>query len=186
MKELIFDEQELIDQCLRNNRKAQELLFSNHYDDLYALAMRYLSDHHDTEDAVIRAFTRVYKNLNGFTYQGKGSLGKWIRTILINESLRILKKRNVMNFENETTEIDSKSVQPDGLQELQNADIIRLIEQLPDGYRTVFNLFVIEGYSHKEIGVMLGISENTSKSQLSKARNQLIGKLEERRSYGTL
>ena len=186
MKELIFNEQELIDQCLKNNRQAQELLFSYHYDDLYALAMRYLSDHHDTEDAIICSFTRVYKNLNGFTNQGKESLGKWIRTILINESLRILKKRNVLSFENDTIEMEPRSVQPDGLQQLGNADIIRMIEQLPDGYRTVFNLFIIEGYSHKEIASMLGISENTSKSQLSKARNQLIEKLEGNRSYGTI
>ena len=186
MKELIFNEQELIDQCLKNNRHAQELLFNNHYDSLYVLAMRYLGDHHDTEDAIICSFTRVYKNLNGFTFQGKGSLGKWIRTILINESLRILKKRNAFTFENEADQNEVRSLQPDGLQQLHNADIIRLIEQLPIGYRTVFNLFIIEGYSHKEIASMLGISENTSKSQLSKARNQLIEKLEGNRLYGTI
>ena len=186
MKELIFNEQELINQCLKNDRLAQELLFNNHYDDLYALAMRYLSDHHDAEDAIICTYTRVYKNLNGFTFQGKGSLGKWIRTILINESIRILKKRNVIRFEKESYQKDIRSLQPDGLQQMHNADIVRLIEQLPAGYRTVFNLFIIEGYSHKEIASILGISENTSKSQLSKARNQLIEKLDGNRSYGTL
>lgn len=185
MKELIFDEQELINQCLQNDRYAQEMLFNHHYDDLYALAMRYLGDHHDTEDAIINSFARVYKNLSGFTFQGKGSLGKWIRTILINESIRILKKRNTLRFENESFQKDVRSMQPDGLQQLHNADIILLIEQLPAGYRTVFNLFIIEGYSHKEIASMLGISENTSKSQLSKARNQLIQKLNGNRSYGT-
>jgi RNA polymerase sigma-70 factor (ECF subfamily) len=92
----------------------------------------------------------------------------------------------VLSFENDTIEMDIRSVQPDGFQQLGNADIIRMIEQLPDGYRTVFNLFIIEGYSHKEIASMLGISENTSKSQLSKARNQLIEKLEGNRSYGTI
>ena len=155
MKELIFNEQELIDQCLQNDRHAQELLFRNHYDELYALAMRYLSDHHDTEDAIICSFTRVYKNLSGFTYQGQGSLGKWIRTILINESLRILKKRSVLSFEDESELKDIRSLQSDGLQQLNNADIIRMIEQLPAGYRTVFNLFIIEGYSHREIASML-------------------------------
>jgi RNA polymerase sigma-70 factor, ECF subfamily len=186
VKERIFNEQELIDQCLKHNRHAQELLFNNHYDDLYGLAMRYLGDHHDTEDAIISSFARVYKNLNGFTYQGKGSLGKWIRTILINESLRILKKRKVFHFDSDSEKNSLRSSQSDGLQQLQGVDVIRMIEQLPAGYRTVFNLFIIEGYTHKEIAYMLGISENTSKSQLSKARNQLIEKLQGNKSYGTV
>jgi RNA polymerase sigma-70 factor (ECF subfamily) len=186
VKELIFNEQELIKQCQRNDRQAQELLFNNHYDQLYGLAMRYLGDHHDTEDAIVIAFTRVFKKLGGFVYQGKGSLGKWIRTILINEAIRILKKRNVLLYDENTAQLDIQSVQPDGLQQLHGADIIKLIEQLPAGYRTVFNLYVVEGYSHKEIAAMLGISENTSKSQLSKARNHLIDKLNGNRAYGTI
>jgi RNA polymerase sigma factor (sigma-70 family) len=105
--------------------------------------------------------------LPAFTYQGKGSLSKWITTILINESLRILKKRNAFQFENESDQKDIRSLQPDGFQQLNNADIVRMIEQLPTGYRTVFNLFIIEGFSHREIANMLGISENTVKIGLN-------------------
>ena len=186
MKELILNEQELIKRCLNKDRHAQEFLFNQFYDNLYRIALRYLSDHHNAEDAVVTAFTKVYKNLSKFKFNGQGSLGRWVRTILINESIRILKKQRLLQFEADMHLIDREQSEPTGLQQLEASDIIRLIEQLPAGYRTVFNLFIVEGYSHKEIADMLGISENTSKTQLKKARGQLITKIEEERSYGTV
>jgi len=185
VKELILNEKELIKRCIEHDRHAQEFLFNQHYKNLYVIAMRYLSDHHDAEDAIIQSFVRIFKSLNSFTHTGQGSLGKWIRTILINESIRLLKKRNLIQFNEDVRYLEMQHTDPNGLQQMQASDIIRMIEQLPTGYRTVFNLFVIEGYSHKEIAGMLNISENTSKTQLKKARHQLMNKINEERAYGT-
>jgi RNA polymerase sigma-70 factor (ECF subfamily) len=182
---MILNEEELIKRCAKNDRHAQEFLFSQFYSDLYLIAMRYLSDHHDAEDVIIQAFTRVFRGLNKFSYTGQGSLGKWVRTILINESIRLLKKRNLIQFNEDIKHLDFQNSDANGLQQMQASDITRMIEKLPTGYRTVFNLFVVEGYAHKEIAQMLGISANTSKSQLKKARNQLMNNLNGDRAYGT-
>ena len=148
--------------------------------------MRYLSDHHNAEDAVIQSFTRAFKNLRSFSHTGPGSLGRWIRTITINESIRILKKKQLVQFDDNLHGLDNESTDTSGLEQLKASDLVRMIEQLPSGYRTVFNLFVVEGYSHKEIAGLLGVSENTSKTQLKKARGQLITKIQKAQSYGTL
>lgn len=185
MKELILNEQELIRKCIKGDRHAQEFLFNSHYRDLYLIAMRYLSDHQDAEDAIILAFTKVFKSLVKFKNQGPGSLGKWIRTILINESLRILNKKKVLYFQPDLTFLEPSTTAPDALQNLQAADVLSMIEQLPVGYRTVFNLYVIEGYTHSEIGNLLNISVNTSKTQLKKARHHLSNTIKTENANGT-
>ncbi len=183
---MILNEEDLVDKCLKGDRHAQEFLFNSHYQDLYLISMRYLSDHHDAEDAIIQSFTRVFKSLKRFTYQGQGSLGKWIRTILINESIRLLKKKRLLQFSDDVRQLDTHDHEANGLQNMQASDIIRMIEKLPTGYRTVFNLYVVEGYAHKEIAQMLGISESTSKTQLKKARHQLMDQLNNEKGYGTI
>ena len=186
MKELILNEEELVNRCIRDDRHAQEFLYNQFYKELYLIAMRYLSDHHDAEDTIIQSFTKVFKSIKRFSYKGQGSLGKWIRTILIHESIRSLKKRRLIQFDKDLQNLNIQHSDADGLQQLQASDITRMIEQLPTGYRTVFNLFVVEGYAHKEIAQLLEISENTSKSQLKKARNRLIININEDRNYGTI
>lgn len=185
MKELILNEEELVKRCLNNDRHAQEFLFNQFYKELYLIAMRYLSDHHDAEDAIIQSFTKVFKKLKGFNYMGQGSLGRWVRTIVINESIRMLKKRKLIQFDDSVRHLDHQDSTPDALEQLQASDILRLIEKLPTGYRTVFNLYVVEGHTHKEVSEMLGISENTSKTQLRKARQHLVNNIKEGRLYGT-
>ena len=142
---MILSEEELVRRCIKNNRFAQDFLFNKFYQSTYLIAKRYLVDHHLTQDSVILAFTRAFKNLKSFKYQGPGSLGKWIRTIVINESLRILKKRSQLSFDEGFTSNPIEDFEPNGLQLLQAADIMLMIEQLPNGYRTVFNLYAIEG-----------------------------------------
>ena len=185
MKELILNEEELVKRCTKNDRHAQEFLFNQFYKDLYLIAMRYLSDHHDAEDVIIQSYTRVFKSLKNFSFNGQGSLGRWVRTILINESIRLLKKRRLIQFNEDMKHLDFQNSDANGLQQMQASDLIRMIEKLPTGYRTVFNLFVVEGYSHKEIAHMLGISDNTSKTQLKKARHHLMNNINEEKSYGT-
>lgn len=183
---MILNEEELITRCMNNDRHAEEFLFNQHYKNLYLIAMRYLSDHHDTEDVIIQSYTRIFKSLKNFSYTGQGSLGRWIRTILINESIRILKKRSLIQFNEDIKHLEIQNSDANGLQQMQASDITQMIEKLPTGYRTVFNLFVVEGYSHKEIAIMLGISDNTSKSQLKKARTHLMKTINEERAYGTV
>lgn len=182
---MILNEEILIKRCIEGNRHAQETLYSNYYKELYLIAMRYLSDHNDAEDAIILSFTKVFKSLQSFSYQGEGSLGKWIRTILINESIRLLKKQKPINFQAETVLINAAISAPNGLDQLQASDIHLMIEALPTGYRTIFNLYAIEGYTHKEIGELLNISENTSKTQLKKARTSLMNSINKEQAYGT-
>ncbi len=182
MKEVILSEEEIVRRCNKGDRRAQEFLFNKFYKSLYLISKRYLVDHYLTEDAVILTFTRVFKNLKRFSYQGPGSLGKWIRTISINESLRLL-KRNSIRFDDDLTGIQQENGEASGLEQLQAEDIMCMIEKLPTGYRTVFNLFAVEGYTHREIAGMLGITESTSKSQLKKARNSLITSINKERRY---
>lgn len=181
---MILNEEELVEQCLKKERRAQEMLYNHFYADLYRIAIRYLSHHHDTEDAIILTFTKVFKYLKKFTFQGPGSLGKWIRTILINESIRLLKKRKTLHFTEDSHHINLPNKETNGLEQMQVDDLLKMIEQLPAGYRTVFNLFIIEGYSHKEIATLLSISENTSKTQLKKARTHLMNRITTEKMYG--
>lgn len=182
---MILNEEKLIERCLANNRHAQEFLYNQHYQDLYIIAMRYLSDHHDAEDAITLAFTKTYTNLNKFTFQGQGSLGKWIRTILINESIKLLKKRKLINFKEDLQYLNIQTDSANGLEQMLAAELITLIERLPTGYRTIFNLFIIEGYTHKAIAELLHISESTSKTQLKKARSSLMNSINKEKANGT-
>ena len=182
---MILNEEELIKRCNKGDRHAQEFLYNQFYKDLYLIAMRYVSDHHDAEDVIIQSFTRVFKSLKSFCFKGQGSLGRWVRTILINESIRLLNKRSLIQFNEDIKHLEYQNSDANGLQQMQASDITRMIEKLPTGYRTVFNLFAVEGYAHKEIAEMLGISESTSKTQLKKARNHLMNNINGDRIYGT-
>lgn len=148
------------------------------------LVSRYVRDSADGEDVVMMAFTKVFNNLKGFNNNGEGALGGWIRRIVINEALMWLRRRN--NFiMTEISEVGNE-VSLTELSQLPAEDIVRLVNQLPDGYRTVFNLSVTEGYDHAEIARLLGITEGTSRSQLFKAKALLKKMLnQEGFHYGT-
>lgn len=186
MKKVTVNEEKLIEQCIDENRQAQKVLFNHFYSELYLLAMRYLSDHYEAEDAIVLSFTKVYKKLNTFNYSGSGSLGKWIRTILIHEAIRLLHKRRKLHYSNDALHLQIQNEAANGLEQMHAADIQKMIERLPAGYRTVFNLYVVEGFSHKEIAALLGVSESTSKTQLKKARTSLMNTIKKEQSYGIL
>ncbi len=174
-------EQEIISGCRQNNPFAQRYLFDRNYPRSYRLAMRYLANHHDTEDVLSISFTKVFKHIGNFEDRGEGSLHKWINTIVINESIRFLKSKKALLFQ-EDEDVEACGIVPD-LDILDAEEVYQILEEMPKGYRTVFNLFAIEGYSHKEIADLLQISENTSKSQLSKSRNYLIQKISKKFSH---
>jgi len=175
-----LDERILISKCISGNEKAQKLFYDTFANQMFRLCLRYTGDYHDAEDVMIIAFHKVFKNIRNFEYRGDGSLKRWVKTIMINESLMFLKSSRKFMFET----IDNTHIQiADGIENTIDAEqIYQLILKLPDGYRTVVNLFIIDGLSHEEIANQLGISVNTSKSQLSRARALLkeqLFKLEE-------
>ena len=176
-----LDGDELIHLCQNEDPQAQQALYDRFAVKMFRTCFRYLKNEQDAEDVMISGFVKVFKNIHRFENRHKYSLEAWIRRIMVNESLMLLRKNNQFNFVDEFPEIKSKdTILPDS--NLQAEDLYRIIRQLPNGYRTVFNLYVIEGYSHKEIAEQLGVSENTSKSQLSKAKamlRRLLAPLEE-------
>jgi len=178
-----LEELEIIAGCLKNDPSTQRYLFDRYYRRSYHVAMRYLSNHHDTEDVLSISYTKVFRNINQFEYRGEGSLQKWVYTIVINEAIRFLKSKKALFFteDEELLMLNIPMIESSDL--LDTEEVFQVVELMPKGYRTVFSLFAIEGYSHKEIGEMLQINENTSKSQLSKARNYIIQKLKKKNSH---
>ncbi len=146
----------------------QEELYRRFSPKMYAVCLRYASNAEEAEDILQEGFIKVFKKLTSF--RGDGSFEGWIRRIFVNTAIEHFRRRRYLQpvTEKEENSIEGKYLSV--LDELAEKDILALIRQLSPGYRTVFNMYVIEGYSHKEIGEMLGISEGTSKSQLSRAK----------------
>jgi len=170
-------ETELIQGCQRHNRQAQQALYRTYSGKMYSLCCRYVKDRMDAEDVLVTAFTKIYEKIN--QYKGEGSFEGWIRRVVVNESLTYLRKHKNMYLE---MDIEAAAYEPDYHKlenQLEADDLMKMIEELPVGYRTVFNMYAIDGFSHLEIADLLGISENTSKSQLSRARALLQKKLAE-------
>jgi RNA polymerase sigma-70 factor, ECF subfamily len=181
-EKLEFDE--IIEQCKKGEQAAQGVLFNTFYKQLYHLCMRILANHHDTEDVLIMSFTRIFRNIANFEYRGFPSLNKWMKTIVVNESIRLVTARNQLHYTEDMTVYEISSSPEPELDHVDLEKVYSIIETMPVGYRIVFNLFAVEGYSHKEISYMLKISENTSKSQLRKARMHIIEKMKKIQSYG--
>jgi RNA polymerase sigma-70 factor (ECF subfamily) len=148
---------------------AQKCLFDAFADKMLTVCCRYVKRREDAEELLLDGFYKFFKNLHSFTYQGEAALYAWLKRIMINECLMFLRKKNVFTI---VTELAAEEVvlEEAALNNLSAAEIFNLIVTLPVGYRTVFNLYVIEGMEHKEIAALTGITTGTSKSQLSKAR----------------
>lgn len=170
-------DQRLAKQCKKGDRKAQRELYDKYSPQMLSVCRRYVQTVEDAEEVLSNAFIKVFRKID--QYSGEGPLGAWVRRIMVNESLNFIRYKK--NLFVEIEEENHRSFSHTNVQDQLNADhLMALVMELPLGYRTVFNLYGIEGYNHKEIGEMLGISENTSKSQLSKARKHLQQKLGER------
>jgi RNA polymerase sigma-70 factor (ECF subfamily) len=162
------NEDELIKGCVRRERNAQKRLYDTFSSKMYALCCRYVKDSMEAEDVLITAFTKIFDRID--QYKGEGSFEGWIRRVIVNESLTYLRRNRSMYIE---TDLEAADREPDYQHlsdHLEAEDLLNMIQELPTGYRIVFNLYAIDGYSHKEIADQLNISENTSKSQLSRAR----------------
>ena len=161
-------ESDLINGCLNDDRRMQEELYRRFSPRMYAVCLRYAGNAEEAEDILQEGFIKVFKKLDSF--RSEGSFEGWVRRIFVNTAIEhFRRKRYLMPVtEKEENTLEGKYVSV--LDSLAEKDIISLVQELSPGYRTVFNMYVVEGYTHKEIADMLGISEGTSKSQLSRAK----------------
>lgn len=164
-------DQQLIEQCQRGNAFAQKRLFDRYANRMYRVCLRYVRHEQDAEEVLMTGFLKVFRSISSFSYRDEPGLEAWVRRIMVNESLQHLRaNRSLPAFYPEEALDFEPDTAPLADSQLNAESIMELVRQLPTGYRTVFNLNALEGYSHREIAEQLNISENTSKSQLSKAR----------------
>lgn len=161
---------QLVQGCRAEDRRAQRQLFETFSDEMMIVCRRYISCPQRAEAAMIAGFFKFFTSIQRFIFSGEGSIAPWLRKIVINECLMDIRGRINLPEGDERIAETIASRLPTAIDHLSTAELHTLIEALPDGYRTVFNLFVVDGYSHKEIALFLGVTEGTSKSQLSKAR----------------
>jgi RNA polymerase sigma-70 factor (ECF subfamily) len=180
-KATYVNENELIQACKQRDRKAQKLLFDRYSAKLLGICRRYVKTEANAEDVMIEGMYKIMTKID--QYHGNGSFEGWMRRVVVNESLMFLRKAHNFNMTVEISDIDVPT-QISVEDELAAKEIIKLLDQLPTGYRTIFNLYVIEGYKHREIAEILGISINTSKSQLILAKKRLRKLIEEQRIGG--
>jgi RNA polymerase sigma-70 factor (ECF subfamily) len=173
------EEKELIELAVENNRHAQHRLYSKFSPKMLSVCRQYIKDLHQAEDVMITAFMKVFTNLKNFEH--KGNFEGWIRRIMINECIsyiRVHKKVTFVEDENYVEEYYNNIESQFSVEDIQF-----LIDNLPDGYKMVFNLYCIEGFKHQEIAAMLGINEGTSKSQLYHARKMLQENISKLKNY---
>lgn len=179
----IFTEEDLVRRCKQKDALAQKYLYDKYSAKFLGVCKRYFNDLQEAEDAMMEAFMKIFEKITQF--RNEGSFEGWLKRIVVNQCLIELRKKSMLfvSVENHSNE-NLYSIE-EIYSNLNVEDLLVCLQKLPDGYRTVFNLYAIEGYSHQEIAQMLGISEGTSKSQLSRARNMLqkfISQIEQKES----
>lgn len=172
-RQIILITLSILAEAQKNDPAAQRRIFDTYGKQLYRLAKRYLSDHDLAQDAVAESFYIVLQKVAAASFIAIPPFEMWMKRILVNECLKIIRRERKFEFLPDQEEVSIAVVDHDLIESLTAETIFQVIEQLPVGYRTVFNLYEIEGYTHPEIAKMLGISAGTSKSQLSKAKSML-------------
>lgn len=169
-------EKEIIKGCLKRKRRAQKALFEKYHASLMGICMRYAKSKSEAEDILLMGFARIFKKME--TYSGNGSFEGWMKKIVVHIAIDNFRKNSKHyfheNIDDASVDLEYADYIPDNL---TRKEILKTIQELPNGYRMVFNLFAIEGYSHQEIADMVGISESTSKTQYLKARKKLQARL---------
>ena len=174
-----MDDTSLVNECLKGNSKAQKALFDKFAPKMLSVCLRYMKNPEKAEDALQDGFIKVFVNL--LNYKNSGVLEGWIRRIIVNTCLDELKKNKKLLLNISVEEVEYKLESNDFVQEQMMADdLMKLIQNMPAGYRVIFNMFAIEGYAHQEIATQLGISESTSKSQYLRARAYLKNRIDKR------
>jgi len=161
---------------LQNNARSQELLYKHYAPKMYGICMRFTGNQMEADDILQDGFIKIFTKLKDF--RNEGSLEGWIRKTIVNTAINFYRKKLKYSHFDDIEGLEVPETKEENIYDkLSKEELIKLIQELPNGYRTIFNLYVIEGYSHKEIGKMLNISNNTSKSQLTRARNILQRKV---------
>ena len=173
-------EKEIVERLKRGDRKAQKFIFDRYSSLFLGVAIRYAGSKEAAEDILQEAFLKIFTNIKSF--KGTGSFEGWMRRIVINTAIIHYHKETKHKFHKDFDEIQEIDIEGDVSYEIDNAEftmeeLLEVIKSLPKGYRTIFNLYAIEGYKHKEIAKMLGIDESTSKSQYHRAKKLLQKKL---------
>lgn len=176
---------DLLEGCQRNDRKAQEQLYKTLAPRMLGVCMRYAKNTFEAEDMLQNGFTKIFQKIS--EYRSDGSFEGWIRRIMVNTAIEVYRKNQRMLEVVNIDEVNDTAQATFDMSGLEAKDLLKMIQELSTGYRMVFNLYAIEGYTHKEIGEKLGISEGASKSQLSRARailKEKISKMEGGRYAG--
>jgi RNA polymerase sigma factor (sigma-70 family) len=164
-------EAELINGCIKKNQSCQRLLYEKFAGKMMSLCQRYARDEQETKDMMQEGFIRAFDSMHQFRFDG--SFEGWLRRVFVSVAARMATKRSIAFSDIETADEDTAAINPSVLSKLSEEEIHKMINLLPQGYRFVFNLYVVEGYSHEEIGSLLGIEASTSRTQLTKARRLL-------------
>lgn len=186
MKLIYFhSEEELIQGCLRQDRRAQKALYDRYSGKFLALCMRYFPSKLQSEERLLEAFLKIYQNLHKF--KGKGSFEGWMRRIVNTTCIDELRRNSrLVYIEEQNMNLEhAESEEFDQENEIPISVVNEAVSKLPVGYKTVFSLYIIEEYSHNEIAQMLGISLSTSKTQLFRAKKMLMEELRKNRVYGS-
>lgn len=172
-----MNDSDLIKGSIEGDPKMQEALYQKYAPKMYAVCLRYAGNNDDAQDLLQEGFIKVFRNLE--KYRHEGSFEGWMRRIFVNTSIEQYRRKVHLNSISEQEERGIEDASVSVLDQLTERDIVQLVQELSPGYRAVFNLYVIEGYSHKEIAELLSISEGTSKSQLARAKSILQKKVAE-------
>ena len=181
----MFSEKELIDRCAAGERAAQQVLYDRYCRRLMAVCMRYAKNEGEAEDILQEGFLKIYDHIK--TFRSESSLGTWMTRIVINTALNSQRQKLYMLPMVDVEQAGLREDEEISLSDFHLNELIAMIQSLPSGCRVVFNLFAVEGYAHREIAEMLGISEGTSKAQYSRAKKLLRAKIENvKKDYGRL
>ena len=169
---------EFIEACRKGDSAKQKELFESLYAPMFRVCHRYAGQHADAEDCLMKGFMKVFQNIQKFRYENEKSLFVWIRKIMVNESLMFIRQKHnfLLSIEEQYADV---SMDAEVISGMEAEELNLLILSLPTGYRTVFNLNVVEGFDHGEIAGMLGITESTSRTQLAKAKARLKSMLQQ-------
>jgi RNA polymerase sigma-70 factor (ECF subfamily) len=159
----------LVREAKKGSAAAEKCIFDQWAGKMLLVCRRYVKTPEDAEELMLDGFYKFFRSLDGFEYKGEAALFAWLKKIMVNECLMFMRKKNLFILVSDSN-AENAGVEEEALNRMSATEIFNLIVQLPAGYSTVFNLYEIEGMSHREIAALLGISEGTSKSQLSKAK----------------
>ncbi|PIB37381.1 hypothetical protein BFP72_03550 [Reichenbachiella sp. 5M10] len=182
-QQITYTEAQLVALCKKNDKRAQRLMFEQESKIMLTVCRRYIGDDHTAEELMLIGFMKVFDKMHQF--KSEGSLQGWIRRVMVTTCLEWIRKNKALYMEVELENVESEIDAIQAANTLESADLLAMVMELPQGYRTIFNMYAIEGYSHPEIAAQLGISINTSKSQLSRARKLLQDKISKSEKYVT-